>query len=103
MIHPRTCYSWIVPLILLIALIPILVIVMTPLLLIQRYRVGSSRRIARPWMATLGVMSMSFSAVFFLAGSAFSNIWVPRAFSYAALGLAIGTFIGLAGLILTRW
>ena len=91
------------PLILLLGLIPILVIAMTPLLLIQRYRVGSSRRPARSWVATLAIVSMSFSAIFFLAGSAFTSIWVPRAFSYAVSGLALGSVIGAAGLIVTHW
>lgn len=54
-------------------------------------------------MVTLAVVSMSFSAVFFLAGSAFSSIWVPHAFSYAAYGIAIGMMTGVAGLLVTRW
>jgi hypothetical protein len=91
------------PLLLLLGLIPIVVIALTPFLLLQRYRVGSSRRLARPWAATLGVVSMSFSALFFLAGSAFTNFWVPRALSYASSGLAIGLASGIAGLVVTRW
>ena len=91
------------PLLLLLGLIPIVLIALTPFLLLQRYRVGSSRRLARPWVATLGVVSMGFSALFFLAGAAFTNFWVPRAVSYASSGLAVGFAIGLAGLVVTRW
>jgi hypothetical protein len=92
-----------VPLILLLGLIPILLVAMTPFLLIQRYRVGSSRRPARPWLATLAVVSMSLSALVFLAGSAFSSIWVPHAFTYAASGTVFGLMIGIAGVLVTRW
>jgi hypothetical protein len=92
-----------VPLIVLLGLIPIVMIAMTPFLLIQRYRVGSSRRLARPWMATLAVISMSLSALVFLAGAAFTSFWVPRALSYAAAGIAVGLAAGLAGSIVTRW
>jgi len=91
------------PLLLLLGLIPIAMIALTPFLLLQRYRVGSSRRIARPWVATLAVVSMIFSAVFFLAGSALTSLWVPRALSYASAGIAIGVVGGLAGLVVTRW
>jgi hypothetical protein len=92
-----------VPLILLLVLIPILVIVMTPFLLIQRYRVGSSRRAASGWMATLGVISMSLSALFFLVTAAFTTVWVPYAFTYSVEGFATGCVIGLFGLLVTRW
>ena len=96
-------YSDLVPLILLLVLIPILVIVMTPLLLIQRYRVGSSRREARPWVATLAVVSMSVSALFFLITASVTTMWVPYAFTNAVEGLAAGCVIAVLGLLLTRW
>lgn len=91
------------PLLLLLGLIPIVMIALTPFLLLQRYRVGSSRRLARPWVATLGVVSMSLSAIFFLAGSIVTSFWVPGALTYSAAGLAGGFVIGLAGLLVTRW
>jgi len=92
-----------VPLVLLLVLLPIVFIALMPLLLIQRYRVGSSRRLARPWMATLNLISMIVSGIFFLVGSAITNIWVPYAFIYASEGFAIGCVIGLIALALTRW
>ena len=54
------------PLILLLLLVPIVVIALMPLMLIQRYRAGKARRLARPWVATLNLAVMAFSAVFFL-------------------------------------
>jgi hypothetical protein len=92
-----------VPLIVLLLLLPLVFIVMTPVLLIQRYRVGSSRRLARPWMATLNLISMIVSAVVFEVGSGITNIWVPHAFLYASEGLAIGCVLGVAALALTNW
>jgi hypothetical protein len=92
-----------VPLILLIVSLPILVIALMPLILFQRYRMGSSRRLARPWTATLGMVSMTFSAIFFLLTAAVTNIWIPRALAYAAAGLGLGALLGGLGLVLTRW
>lgn len=91
------------PLLLLLALLPLLLIVLMPLILIQRYRVGSARRMARPWVATFNVVAMAFSAICFLAGAAITAYWVPNAFTGAAAGLTLGGGLGLVGLGLTRW
>ena len=91
------------PLILLVVLVPLVVIALMPFILIQRYRVGSARRLARPWMATVGVISMTFSSIFFLVSAGITNIWIPQSFSYAAIGLGIGVVLGVLGLVLTRW
>ena len=49
------------PLILLVVLVPIALIALTPLMLIQRYRVGTSRRPARRWMAMLAAVALGWS------------------------------------------
>jgi hypothetical protein len=90
-------------LLLLLLIVPVVMVLLTPLLLIQRYRVGSSRRAARPWMVTLALVSMALSTAFFIVGAAFTNIWVPRALIDALEGLAGGGIIGIFGLLLTRW
>jgi hypothetical protein len=92
-----------VPLLLLVLLLPLVLIALMPLILIQRYRVGSARRMARPWMATVNVALMAFSAICFLTGAAVTAIWVPDAFTGAAAGVAAGAGLGLIGLALTRW
>jgi hypothetical protein len=92
-----------VPLLFLFLLLPLVVIALMPVMLIQRYRVGTARRLARPWIATLAVVSLSFSIVFFLVGAAVTTYWIPNAFSGAAVGLAVGCVTGLLGLLLTRW
>ena len=91
------------PLLLLVLLLPLVLVALTPLLLIQRYRAGSARREARPWVAALTIATMAFSAVFFLASAAFTTIWIPRALSGASLGMAIGLFFGVIGTFFTRW
>ena len=91
------------PLLLLFLLLPLVVIALMPVMLIQRYRVGTARRLARPWMATLAVVSLSFSIVFFLIGAAVTTYWIPNALSGAAAGLAVGCVTGFLGLLLTRW
>jgi hypothetical protein len=92
-----------VPLLLLLLLLPVVVIALTPVLLIQRYRAGSSRREARPWLATVNIGVLAFSAVFFLASAAFTTIWIPRSLSGALIGLMIGLGLGLIGSLITRW
>ena len=91
------------PLLLLLLLLPLIVVALTPLLLIQRYRAGSARREARPWVAALSIAAMVFSAVFFLASAAFTTIWIPRALSGALMGMAIGLGLGVIGFLFTRW
>jgi hypothetical protein len=91
------------PLLLLVLLLPVVLIALMPLILIQRYRVGTARRMARPWMATFNVMLMALSAICFLGGAALTAVWVPNAFTGAAAGVVLGVGLGLVGLVLTRW
>jgi hypothetical protein len=78
-------------------------IVLTPLSLIQRYRVGTARRMARGWVATLNLLALSLSVVIFLASAAVTNIWVPQALSHSLMGLAAGCALGALGLAMSRW
>ena len=91
------------PILLLLLALPLVLVALMPFILFQRYRMGSARRLARPWVATLNVALMVLSVLFFLAAAALTAIWVPNAFSGAAVGLVAGTGLGLAGLALTRW
>jgi hypothetical protein len=86
-----------------LVLLPLVLLVLMPLTLFQRYRMGSARRKARPWLSTLGLVLMSLSTLGFLVGAAVTAIWVPNAFAGAAAGIAVGTALGVAGLLLTRW
>ncbi len=91
------------PLLLLVVLLPLVLIALMPLILIQRYRVATARRMARPWTAFFNVVLMAFSALCFLASAAVTAAWVPNAFTGAAAGVASGAGLGLVGLALTRW
>lgn len=91
------------PLILLLLLLPVIVVALMPLILIQRYRMGTARRVARPWVASLSLGAMLFSAAFFLVTAALSTFWVPDALTFAAAGLVVGLALGIIGVGLTRW
>lgn len=91
------------PLLLLVVLLPVALLALMPLILIQRYRLGAARRMARPWVATLNLMLMTFSAICFLVSAAVTAVWVPNALAGAAAGVAAGVCLGGAGLLLTRW
>jgi hypothetical protein len=81
----------------------LLAIALTPLTLVQRYRLGTARRRARRWMATINVVGLAFSSALFLAGAAVTSLWIPNALTYSLLGLVGGCLLGLVGLALSRW
>jgi hypothetical protein len=86
------------------ALLVVFVLVLsTPLLLVIRYRVGTARRPARLWIATINLLSLLLSAGLFLWIAALTNFWVRNAFAYSFLGFVSGALLGLLGLFVTRW
>lgn len=68
-----------------------------------RYRAGTARRQGRRWIATMNVWLTGFSAAFFLSVAFLMSFWIAQAFRFALTGMAIGAFVGLLGLALTRW
>lgn len=91
------------PFILLIVLLPLVLVALTPVLLIQRYRVASSRQPARRWLIILAIVSTGISLVFLLVSSALTNIWIADAFGDTSLGIVAGCVLGIGGLMLTQW
>lgn len=87
----------------LLLMVPLLLIASMPLILVLRYRAGTARRLARPWLATVNATMMPISAAFFLAAAGLTSLWIADALSSAAAGLAIGFILGLAGLWSTKW
>ena len=79
------------------------VVIAMPFLLVLRYRVGTARRRARPWVATINLLSMLLSAGIFIWVAAITNFWVPRALGSSLFGMLSGCVLGLLGLALTRW
>ena len=86
-----------------LAFVIVFSVVLLPLSLMQRYRIGTARRPARGWMITLNLAGLGLSTVVFLITAAFTNAWVPQAFRYALTGFASGCVLGVVGLALTRW
>jgi hypothetical protein len=92
-----------VPLLLLPVLLVLALVALIPFSLVQRYRLGTSRQRARGWLASINLAGAASSSLLFLAGAAFTAVWVPHAFTYTAAGLASGCVLGIIGLRLTRW
>jgi hypothetical protein len=92
-----------VPLLIVPVLVVLAVIALIPFSLVQRYRMGTSRRRARSWLAAINVAGLALSAALFVVGAAVSTVWVPGALAYTVAGLAAGCVIGFFGLRLTRW
>lgn len=88
---------------LVLVLLPIVLLGLMPFVLVQRYRMGSARRKARPWLLTVGLVTMALSTVAFLAGAAVTAVWIPHAFRGAVIGVAVGTLLGVVGMLTTRW
>ena len=84
-------------------LVMLAAIALMPLSLVQRYRVGTARRLARGWVTTLNLVAVGLSTVLFLTGVAVTSLWVPKALTYALLGLLGGCVLGVVGLALSRW
>lgn len=78
-------------------------IALLPLSIIQRYRVGTSRQLARGWLITINLFGIAVSTLMFVVGAAVTNIWVPQALPYTLAGLGAGFALGMLGLALTVW
>jgi uncharacterized membrane protein YidH (DUF202 family) len=91
----------ILPLIILVVLA--LWLLLLPVALWQRYRVGRARRRAWPWLVRVNGVLLPISAVLFLAAMAVTGLWWPGALAYAAAGVAAGLLVGLLGLALARF
>jgi hypothetical protein len=87
----------------LVLLVLLLAVLLMPLSLVMRYRMGTVRRPARAWIATLNTVALSVSVAFLLMGAALSSLWVPWAFTYAVGGIALGCLLGIVSLWLSRW
>ncbi len=87
----------------LVLALPLLVVALMPLILVQRYRMGRARRLARGWAITVNLVLSLVSLVFFLAGAAITTWWVAHALSGAVTGVLVGVLLGGIGLWLTRW
>ena len=91
------------PLIALAIFIVLAFIAVIPISIIQRFRMGTARRTARRWVATLNLTAVALSVVLFLVGTLITSRWIPEVRTYTLYGLAGGGVLGLLGTALTRW
>jgi hypothetical protein len=92
-----------VPLLLLAVLVILAIVALIPISIVQRFRVGISRRQARAWVAALNLIALLLSIVLVLTGAWITSRWLPEALTYTAGGLGVGAVLGLLGVALTRW
>ncbi len=84
-------------------LLVFLLVLLSPILLVVRYKIGAARRPARRWIITVNSVSLLVSACLFLWVAALTNFWAPHAFSYSLIGFVSGVILGFFGVALTRW
>ena len=91
----------IVPLVILLLLA--LWVLLLPVALWQRYRLGKARQRAWPWLVKLNAWMLLASLLLFLASMAVTQFWWPGAISYAVGGVVAGLLLGWLGLWASRF
>jgi hypothetical protein len=87
----------------LVLLLPVLAILLMPLILVQRYRMGSKRQRARGWLAVINLVGLALSTGLFLVGAAITSNWIAGTFTHALVGVVAGGMLGILGVWLSRW
>lgn len=82
---------------LLVAGLVALWLLLLPLLLWQRYRLGRARQRAVGWVVGTNAWLLALSAVAFLAGAWLGQRWIPAAGTLALAGLGGGVLLGMLG------
>ena len=90
----------IVVLVLAALLLPIVVL---PLSVVQRYRMGTARRPARVWIANLNIGGFFIAAGVVVITATLTALWVPSALSATSAALFGGALLGVVGLSLSAW
>ena len=86
-----------------ILLLAALALLLWPIGLWQRYRLGRARRKARPWLVAFNAVVLLVSTLLFLLGAGVAGMWIEGALPNALLGLLAGAALGGVGLWLTRF
>ena len=106
-IHDAETGAGCMPLLLLIPLLlagaVLLYLLLLPLALLQRYRLGRARRRALAWMVGANAWLLLLSAASFLLGAWMSEHWIAGALRHATVGLLAGLLLGVLGLAATRF
>jgi hypothetical protein len=92
-----------VPIIAVLLLVLVVLTVLIPLGIVQRFRMGTARRQARQWLVSINLAGVACSVAVLLVAAMITTRWVPEAFTYTLAGLAVGCVLGVLGTALTRW
>lgn len=87
---------------LLVAGLVALWLLLLPVLLWQRYRLGRARQRAIRWVVSTNAWLLAASAAAFLAGAWLGQRWIPGAGTLALAGLGGGLLLGMLGSALMR-
>jgi hypothetical protein len=78
-------------------------VLLVPVALWQRYRLGKARRRVVPWLVGLNAWLLLLSTAVFVCSAWFVGFWVDSALSFSFAGLGVGAVVGLVGLAMTRF
>ena len=81
----------------------LLPLVLLPISVVQRYRIGTARRPARAWVASLNIGGFLISAGVVVITATVTALWVPSALSATSGALLLGALLGIVGLSLSHW
>jgi hypothetical protein len=81
----------------------VLPLVLLPISVVQRYRIGTARRPARAWVANLNIGGFVISAGVVVITATITALWVPSALSATSGALLAGALLGMVGLSLSHW
>ncbi|HEY8234152.1 MAG TPA: DUF1453 domain-containing protein [Vicinamibacteria bacterium] len=87
----------------LVLLLPVLAVLLMPVILVLRFRMGSKRQRARGWLAVLNLTGLALSTGLFLVGAAITSYWIAGTFTHALVGVVAGGLLGALGVVLSRW
>src|SRR5215216_2686375 len=88
------------PIIAAVLLLLLAVVVIIPLSIIQRFRLGTARRRARRWVATINLVGVVASTMTLLIAALVTTRWVPDMLTYTLSGFGIGCCLGVLGIVL---
>lgn len=91
------------PLLVIPLAVVLLIVILVPISVVQRFRRGTRRQQARGWLATLNMIGLLLSVLLVCTGALITSQWVPEALPYTLGGLGIGGGLGLLGIAITRW
>jgi hypothetical protein len=92
-----------VPILLIPVLVVLALVALIPIALVQRYRMGVARQLARGWLISINLVGVSISILMFMLAALVTSIWLHPVLAYTIGGLAGGFVLGVIGLWLTRW